>query len=684
MRTDNAVARLLAGIAFAMGIASLAGWAFHLPGLRSLYFAWPPVKPNTAVALMAGALAVWLLTLRSSYPRLPLVHLSRVFAGLMAAIGMVTLLEYGFQWDPGIDTWIFSDAVLSYDAASPGRMASITAASLVVLGASVSVLTWKRIRLSQGLAILALLTATIALLGTVYQISMRDYWSVYRPMAVPAAFALGLLSLSTLFLEAKSGLMASVTNKTAGGVTARRLLLVALLAPLMIGWIALWGQQRGYYGPGFGVVLSTALCMVTLTAMIWWNASMLYRSEAARLRAQADLECANEELEERVKARTQELLRYQEQLRSLTSELRRTEARERQRLASALHDNLAQTLAFCKLKLAGLHSRSSEPVVGDILVGVDEALSYTRGLMSDLHPMTLGDEDDLTAAVQWVVAKVHRHGLHVTVHDDGKPKPLEKEALRITYQILHELLVNVLKHAQTRAAMVRLRRSARTLHLWVRDRGRGFRPSPQPMPTIEGGFGLFNLREQIDQLGGTVTIRSKPQHGTLVRIRVPLLLTGSPERSGQVPRPVASKRAPASPGGSAVRVGAQKLQVLLADDHQMLREGLRSIIDGQMDFTVIAEASNGEMAIELARDLHPDVVIMDVNMPTLNGVEATRQIRAILPDVILIGLSVQEEQQIVELMAQAGADAYLSKADAFDALSTAIRTLHGNQRRTPA
>ena len=116
----------------------------------------------------------------------------------------------------------------------------------------------------------------------------------------------------------------------------------------------------------------------------------------------------------------------------------------------------------------------------------------------------------------------------------------------------------------------------------------------------------------------------------------------------------------------------------------MLREGLRSIIDGQMDFTVIAEASNGEMAIELARDLHPDVVIMDVNMPTLNGVEATRQIRAILPDVILIGLSVQEEQQIVELMAQAGADAYLSKADAFDALSTAIRRLHGNQRRTPA
>jgi signal transduction histidine kinase/ActR/RegA family two-component response regulator len=501
-------------------------------------------------------------------------------------------------------------------------------------------------------------------------------------MAVATAFALGLLSLSALFLEAKCGLMASVTNKTAGGATARRLLLGALLGPLLIGWFTLWGQQQGYYGPGFGVVLSTALCMVTLTAMIWWNASMLYRSEAGRLRAQAHLERANDELEERVMARTQALLRYQEQLRSLTSELRRTEARERQRLATALHDDLAQTLAFCKLKLAALQNRSSEPALGDIVASVDEALTYTRGLMSDLHPMILGDEDDLAAAVQWVVAKVQRHGLHVAVHDDGKPKPIEKESLRITYQILHELLVNVLKHAHTSEATVRLRRSGRILHLWVRDRGRGFTASLPPMPTNDGGFGLFNLREQIDQLGGTVTIRSRSQQGTLVKIRVPLLLSGSPKLSGQVRKPVTSKRAGPSRGGNDVQEGAPKLQVLLVDDHRMLREGLRSIIDGQEDFIVIAEASNGEMAIELARDLHPDVVIMDVNMPILNGVEATRQIRAILPDVTLIGLSVQEEQQMVELMAQAGADAYLSKADAFDALSATIRALRGNQRRT--
>ncbi|WP_447985926.1 ATP-binding response regulator [Nitrospira sp. Nam74] len=661
-------------------MAVVAGWALHVPELRSLCFSWPPVKPNTALALMAGALSVWLLTLRSSYHSLLPVYLSRAFSGLMAVIGVLTLLEYEFQWDLGIDTWIFSQAVLSYDAANPGRMARITATSLMLLGTSVAVLTWKRIWLSQGLAVLTLLLANIALLGTVYQISTRDYWSPYRPMAVGTALALGLLSLSTLLIEAKSGLMASVTNETAGGATARRLLLVALLAPLQIGWISLWGQHQGYYGPGFSVVLSTALCMVTLTAMIWWNASMLYRSEAARLRTQADLARANEELEERVKARTQALVLYQEQLRSLSSELRRTEARERQRLATALHDDLAQTLAFCKLKLAVLQSRSSEPALGDIVASVEEALAYTRGLMSDLHPMILGDKDDLAAAVQWVVAKVQRHGLHVTVHDDGMPKPLEKESLTITYQILHELLVNVLKHAQTPAATVRIRRSARILHLWVRDRGRGFTPLPHPTPTNDGGFGLFNLREQIDQLGGTVTIRSRPQHGTLVKIRVPLLLSGSPKFSNPSLESVTSNHTEQSPGRANVQGRPPKLEVLLVDDHQILREGLRSIIDQQEDFTVIAEASNGAMAIELARDLHPDVVIMDVNMPTMNGVEATRHIRAILPNVTLIGLSVQEEQQMVELMAQAGADAYLSKADAFDALSATIRTCQALRR----
>jgi hypothetical protein len=233
MTTDHTIARLMAGIALAVGIAVLAGWAFDLPELRTLYFAWPPVKPNTAVALTAGALAVWFLTLRDAYPRLPLVHLSRVFAGLMVAIGMVTFLEYEYQWHPGIDTWVFPNAVRSYDAANPGRMARITATSLMLLGASVSVLTWKRVWLSQGLAVLTLLLASIALLGTVYQISTRDYWSPYRPMALATAFALGLLSLSALFLDAKSGLMASVTNKTAGGAT-----LIAGCAPRTItDWV---------------------------------------------------------------------------------------------------------------------------------------------------------------------------------------------------------------------------------------------------------------------------------------------------------------------------------------------------------------------------------------------------------------------------------------------------------------
>ena len=128
--------------------------------------------------------------------------------------------------------------------------------------------------------------------------------------------------------------------------------------------------------------------------------------------------------------------------------------------------------------------------------------------------------------------------------------------------------------------------------------------------------------------------------------------------------------------------GCQKIRVLLVDDHRMLREGLRSIIDEQPDLEVIAEASDGQMAIEVARSCYPNVVVMDVNMPMMNGVEATRRIRAFHPDVAIIGLSVLQDQKTAELMAESGASAYLSKADAFETLSATIRS--SMRRQQPA
>jgi DNA-binding NarL/FixJ family response regulator len=117
------------------------------------------------------------------------------------------------------------------------------------------------------------------------------------------------------------------------------------------------------------------------------------------------------------------------------------------------------------------------------------------------------------------------------------------------------------------------------------------------------------------------------------------------------------------------------IKILLADDHRILREGLRNLLAQQTDMTVVGEAADGKEAISLARQLKPDVVIMDVVMPGLDGVEATRRIRAEVPTAKIVALSMHSDRRYVSEMLRAGAAGYLVKDSAFDELNQAIRTV---------
>ncbi|MER3423071.1 MAG: hypothetical protein C4293_07425 [Nitrospiraceae bacterium] len=353
----------------------------------------------------------------------------------------------------------------------------------------------------------------------------------------------------------------------------------------------------------------------------------------------------------------------QQRLRSLASELSRAEEKERHRIASELHDNLAQMLAFCKIKLASLQkdatgdrlSQALEQVRGS----VDQALTYTRTLMSDLQPVILGNEDDLPAVIHWVVEKMQRFGLTVTVQDDGQPKLLDDEVLRVTYQAVHELLFNVLKHAKTKRAKVVLQRSGWSARMTVSDKGAGFDTSTGRVPSCEGGC---------------LDIKSVSGQGTYATLVVPLKAALLPTVQ-QDQQACESASASGSRAGAVVKGMGGKIRVLLADDHQIMREGLRSINEGQADLTVVAEASDGQVAVQIAHTTKPDVIVMDVNMPRMNGLEATRLIKSTLPHVRVIGLSVHEDVQMAAAMVEAGASAYLSKGGAFETLCATIREL---------
>jgi DNA-binding NarL/FixJ family response regulator len=121
------------------------------------------------------------------------------------------------------------------------------------------------------------------------------------------------------------------------------------------------------------------------------------------------------------------------------------------------------------------------------------------------------------------------------------------------------------------------------------------------------------------------------------------------------------------------------VKILLADDHRIMREGLRSLISKQRNMEVVAEARNGRSAVKLARKLKPDVIVMDINMPDLNGIDASRQIIAELPDTRIIVFSMHTDRQFVAGALKAGVSGYLQKDSAFEELHRAIRAVVANQ-----
>lgn len=122
-----------------------------------------------------------------------------------------------------------------------------------------------------------------------------------------------------------------------------------------------------------------------------------------------------------------------------------------------------------------------------------------------------------------------------------------------------------------------------------------------------------------------------------------------------------------------------RIRILIADDHKIVRDGLRSLLEKQPNMEVVAEAENGRKAVSLAIRRRPQVVIMDISMPDLNGIEATRQMLKELPDLKVIALSMHSDRRYILGMFQAGAAGFLLKDCAFQELASAIDTVAANK-----
>ena len=392
----------------------------------------------------------------------------------------------------------------------------------------------------------------------------------------------------------------------------------------------------------------------------------------------------NETLEQRVAERTV-------QLRALAAELSRAEERERQRLARILHDHLQQLLVAARLNISTMQRRlTEEPLqraaerVDDVL---DEAIRTSRSLTAELSPPVLYDAG-LTPALHWLARWIEeKHGLVVEVdaEDLGNQPP---EGLRaMLFQATRELLFNVVKHAGVNRARLTLRRVAEDqVELIVRDEGAGFDPTRIGRQE-EGGFGLFSIRERLELLGGQMKVVSAPGQGTQVILEVPLR-GAEIEAAEEAAEQAAKRMAETGRGRAEERAGVREaaggpsVQVLLVDDHTIMRQGLARLLQDE-GIGLAGQADNGREAIALALMTHPDVILMDVSMPGMDGVEATRRILAELPDVKVIGLSMHEGSEMAGRMREAGAVDYMPKGGDPAALIDAVRRWAQKEQSSP-
>ena len=400
---------------------------------------------------------------------------------------------------------------------------------------------------------------------------------------------------------------------------------------------------------------------------------LVFRDISERKLSQIQLQRWNAELEDRVRARTTELVNSQERLRALASQLNLTEQRERRRLAADLHDYLAQLLALIRIKLGQTlqrlpdqlgEGRSSLTEIDDLLL---QCLQYARTLMAQLSPSVLQDLG-LVPALHWLAEQMAQQGLKVDVKVLTQEMPsFDQHQSDLLFQAVRELLTNVLKHAGASAASVTIRKQDRdTWLLTVQDRGLGFNIDQVHYQPSGEHFGLFSIHERMEAMSGWCRIDSMPGQGTTVELGLAAIPSDAKPKSHISATAARFFKAPRLPKSSCWRV-------LLVDDHAMVRQGLRSILDTYHDLEVVAEAADGLEAVESAITKKPDVVVMDINLPRLNGIDATRRIKKDAPATVVIGLSVHYSSQTHAALIDAGASALLSKEQATEDLYRTIR-----------
>jgi two-component system, NarL family, sensor kinase len=361
----------------------------------------------------------------------------------------------------------------------------------------------------------------------------------------------------------------------------------------------------------------------------------------------------------------------EEALRQLSSRLLQLQDEERRHIARDLHDITGQKLAFQSIVLSQLNNSvrdaATKSSVAECQQLTNQISEEIRTLSYLLHPPLL-DELGLSSAVHWYTQGFEkRTGIHVEV-DIARDFPrLPADVETTLFRVIQESLTNVHRYAETRTAFIHVARVGDEVELKIADQGKGIRAeilksSRHAVAPI--GVGIQGMKERMRQLSGRLEVTSRPNQGTLITATLPIR-----EQRAE------SSSSDATHDGDRQGDTAVRSRILIADDHEVLRRGIRTMIESEKNWEVCGEAIDGQEVVDKSVTLNPDLIILDINMPVLNGVAAVRQILRNCPKTRILVFSVHESKQTVREVLSAGAHGYLSKAKAGRELVQVVKLL---------
>jgi PAS domain S-box-containing protein len=367
-------------------------------------------------------------------------------------------------------------------------------------------------------------------------------------------------------------------------------------------------------------------------------------------------------------------------LRQLSARLLQLQDEERRRIARDLHDITGQKIAVLSMALDRL-ARIAENGKGKPSDAIRESRAMAsqigeeiRTLSYILHPPLL-DECGLASAVHWYSEGFEKRSgikLNVAIAENLPRLPIDAETA--LFRVVQESLTNVHRYSGSTSAKICVSRDKDGVRLEIVDYGKGIKAGTERAAndgTASLGVGIPGMRERLHQLGGQLGV-DFGANGTRVVATLPIREPEQAQRDESANLVAATNEAEA------------RRRILIADDHELMRRGLRGLIESHNEWAVCGEAVEGNEAVRKAEELRPDLVIMDVNLPNLNGIEAAMQIMRGQQAAKILFFTVHDSDEMIREIMSVGAHGYVAKSRASEDLIEAVQCIMSGKMFFPS